>query len=570
MLRTLYIRDYALIEELEVEFESGLNILTGETGAGKSIIVGALKLILGERATTDLVRSGTRKAVIEGIFEEAESGPLITCLETHDIEPGPCVIMRRELTPTYSRAFINDTATTLPVMREVASQLIDLHGQHEHQSLLRADKHLDLLDSFGGLGALVANYAGHYRHVASLAEERDELAGQEMRLREQHERLAFEIGEIDVVDPQSDEQERLENERRILENAERLYEATASLYEMLYAREGAVNDQLVVARNELRDIARVDNTFESALEEIRSAQIIVSEIATLLQDYNARIEFSPDRLETIRDRWSDLEGLKRKYGGSLEAVLEHRKRIGRLYELAENYEESLRVLEARLREAMEDLSGAAMRLSAKRHEVAEHIEQAIGAELYKLGMPKSRLHVTFSRREDRDGWIRLPVEGRKAQGVTAYMNGMDRVSFHIATNVGEDPKPLARVASGGEISRIMLALKTILAKNDRLPILVFDEIDSGISGAIARKVGESMRQLAQYHQIIAITHLPQIAALADTHYAVEKHVAAGRATTAIRRLEETERAEHIAALITGPDITEASLKSARELMVTAK
>ncbi len=568
MLRTLYIRDYALISELDVEFEDGLNVLTGETGAGKSIIVGALNLILGDRASTELVRSGSRKAVVEGIFEDTQSPQLESILRANDIEVEEGVILRREVTRSHSRAFVNDSPTTLTVMRKIAAHLIDLHGQHEHQSLLREKNHLQLLDSYGRLGGLVVEYEGLFAEVARLTEERSNLAGQERRLQEQRERLAFEIKEIDEVAPEPREEEALDTQLRILENAEWLYETTARLYELLYASDGAIGDQLVVARNELQAIARVDPCFDAALEEVRSAQITVADVATQLQDYNARIEFDPDRLEIIRERQSQFERLKHRYGGTIEAVIQHRDEIGRLHDLALNFESSLSELDSRIEAAQRALSQAALRLSTKRHEVAERLEGAIGAELAKLGMPVNRIHVDFRRREDMQGWISLAVAGRAAKRYTAFASGMDRVAFYISTNVGEEPKPLARVASGGEISRIMLAMKAILAKTDRLPILVFDEIDRGISGRIARKVAESMRQLAQYHQIIAITHLPQIAALGSAHFSVQKTVEDGRAKTHIRRLEEVERAEHVAELIVGTGITQATLESARELMAS--
>ncbi|HMB90869.1 MAG TPA: DNA repair protein RecN [Rhodothermales bacterium] len=570
MLRTLYIRDYALIEELEVEFDSGLNIMTGETGAGKSIIIGALKMILGERASTEVVRTGARKAVIEGIFDEADTPKLRALLTDNQIEPQPQMILRREITSSHSRAFINDTPATLTVIRDVAAHLIDLHGQHEHQSLLRTEMHLDLLDSFGSLGGLLSAYQEHYDTVVALVKRRGELVARERQLRQQKELYAFQIDEIDRVEPQADEEEALDDERRVLENAERLYEATAQLYEMMYEADGAVNDQLVLIRNELHDLVRIDKAFETALDEIKSAQIIVSEVATFMQDYNARIEFNPERLEAIRLRLGELDTLKRKYGGTLEAVLVHRADIGEQFDLAADFEGAIKRIDGEIDEAQQKLSEAALRLSTKRHEVADRIEQAIIAELAKLGMPKSRFEVRFTRQDDDKGWIRLPIAGREAERVTAFANGMDHVEFYISTNVGEETKPLARVVSGGEVSRIMLALKTILAKSDRLPILVFDEIDSGISGNMARKVGESMHDLANYHQIIAITHLPQIAALGDVHFVVEKVVEKGRTKTRIQRLEGADRTQQVATLISGTAITEAALESARELMGAGK
>lgn len=563
MLRSLYIRDYALIEELEVEFGSGLNIITGETGAGKSILIGALKMILGERASTEVVRTGAKKAVIEGIFDEADTPRMRALLEENGIESHPQIILRREISSTQSRAFINDTPATAAVMREVASNLIDLHGQHEHQSLLRVETHLELLDNFGSLGGLREGYARHYEAVAELLREQQRLVSRERELRQQKELYAFQIQEIDRVAPEAGEEEALEAERRVLENAEYLYASTAELYGTLYEGDDAVHDRLVLVRNALQDLARIDRDFEDTLAEIKSAQIIVSEAAKFLQDYNARIEFNPERLEEIRTRLGELERLKRKYGGSLEAVLAHRREIGETYDIAVDFEGAIERLGRQIDEAQAKLTEAAQRLSAKRQDVARRIEQAIATELARLGMPHSRFEVRFSRQEDADGWIRT---GDGAGRFAAYPTGMDQVEFFISTNLGEEPRPLVRTASGGEISRIMLALKTILAKSERLPILVFDEIDTGISGSMARKVGESMHDLADYHQIIAITHLPQIAALGDIHFLVEKYVDAGRTKTRIRRLSEEDRAAHVASLISGTEVTEAALESARELM----
>ena len=568
MLRTLYIRDYAIIDELEVEFDSGLNILTGETGAGKSIIVGALKMILGERASTDTIRSGAKKAVVEGHFDGSDTAPLVQLLEENDIDMHSRLIMRREIMTSHSRAFINDTPATLPLMRQVAACLIDLHGQHEHQSLLRTDTHLDLLDNYGGLGGMRADYTTQFENVCALIKEHDEFLAKQGQLDAIRERLLSEIEEIDVVAPREHEEDQLRDEERRLEHAERLFSETASLYDLLYAREAATADQLVVARNALQDIARIDPSLEELCEEIQSAHIAVAEVASMLQDYNARIEFNPDRLETIRRRLGALDRLKRRYGGTMAAVLAHREEIGREYEHAANYDASLKKLDSVLANSQEALSAAALRLSNKRHEVTEHIEAAIAGELAQLGMPNCKFSISCTRRTDSEGWIRLATAGRDAEQYAALRHGMEEVEFLVATNVGEPPKPLARIASGGEISRIMLGLKTILAKSDRLPILVFDEIDSGISGGIARKVGESMADLARYHQIIAITHLPQIAAAANAHFAVEKHIEKGRTSTQIRRLKDDEPLEHVAMLITGTEVTEAMRESARELMET--
>ena len=572
MLQSLYVRDYALIEELEMEFGSGLNIITGATGAGKSILIGAMSMILGERANTDVVRGDASKAVVEGIFDDADTERIRAVLEENAIEtdPLPRVILRRKITERGSRGFVNDTPATLDVMRAVAAELIDLHGQHEHQSLLRTETHLRLLDSFGGLGGLVEHYQKKRAAVAELVEEREELADRERELQQQKELYEFQIEEIDEVDPEPGEEEELKAERRVLENAEQLYASTQGLYEMLFEDENAVHDQIVVARNDLQDLARIDDAFEEHVDEIESAQIIVNELANFLQDYNAHIEFDPQRLEEIRERITEIEKLKRKYGGTLEAVLEHREQIGEQYELAQDFEGNLERLDAEIEEAQVELTDAALRLSSKRKAVAKRIEDAILDELATLGMPDSQFEVRFERQEDADGWIRPDGDREENRRYRAFETGVDQVEFYISTNVGVPPMPLTEVASGGEISRIMLALKTILAKSERLPILVFDEIDVGISGDMARRVGESMHDLARYHQIITITHLPQIAALGDCHYKVAKVVEEGTTKTTIRRLDEEEQATQVASLISGEQITDAALKNARELMAAGE
>lgn len=567
MLRSLYIRDYALIEELEVDFDSGLNIITGETGAGKSILLGAMKLLLGDRASMEALRTGAKKAIVEGVFDNADEGRVPVLLAEHEIEPSEngMLVVRREISARGSRAFLNDTPATLDVLREVASNTIDLHGQHEHQSLLRTETHVELLDNFGGLGGLVETYRTAYRAAARLAAERADLVRREQELRKQKELYGFQIEEIDAASLLPGEADALEAERRVLENAEHLYEATAELYGQISEADDALYDQIVLVRNQLQDLARIDSAFDATLQDIRGAEIGLKEATQFLQDYNARIEFNPERLDEIRERAGEIDYLERKYGGTVEAVLDYRAEIGRTYDLAKDFEGAIERLDDQIEEAQEALSSAAYRLSLKRHEVAERIEAAVGVELATLGMPHSRFEVRFTFQDDDAGWVRLP-EGTRQRRVTAFAAGADLVEFHLSANLGEDPKPLVKVASGGEVSRIMLALKAILAKSERLPILVFDEIDTGISGPIARRAGESMHRLAQFHQIIAITHLPQIASLGDVHFLVEKETVDGRTRTHIRRLDETERAEAVAELLAGDAVSPAALQSARELI----
>jgi DNA repair protein RecN (Recombination protein N) len=566
LLRTLHIRDFALIEALDVEFGPGLNCITGETGAGKSILVGALKLILGDRASTDVVRPGARKAVIEGTFAldaDGATGRVVTAiLEQNDIDILQELILRREVSGSQSRAFINDTPVTVTLLKDVASELVDLHGQHEHQSLLRTERHIPLVDAFGDLGDEVAAYRELLSEARDLADRRARLQSEKHALGREKDLLAFQIAEIDSVAPVEGEEDALEAERRVLENAERLFETTNQLSELMYDSDSAINDLLVRARNQLSELTRIDPAFNEIRQEIASAQISVAEAAAFLQDYNARIEFNPDRLEAIRERSIDLDRLKRKYGGTLEAVLLHRQEIGERFAMASDVDGALKKLDDAFHAVTDRLSAQAWRLSGLRREAADGIESLIVEELARLGMPESRFRVEFVQDVDPDGWIRSD----KGTTFTAGARGVDRGGFLISTNPGMDIMPLARVASGGEISRIMLAMKSILARTDQLPILIFDEIDTGISGATAQKVADCMASLGESVQILAITHLPQVAAAGRFQFRVAKQVEDDVTRTLMTALDEGERIHEIAALLSGSTVTDAARASARELL----
>ena len=575
MLKTLLIKNYALIEEIEVEFESGLNIITGETGAGKSILIDALSLVLGGRANSDVIRRGADKAVVEALFGMSGNKRVKDLIQGQDLEVGHELILRREISAKgHNRCFVNDTPVTLSLMQAVGDLLVDLHGQHDHQSLLRVETHIDLLDDFGGLSGLREEYAASYDRLTQSFTELEELQARERQLRERKDLYEFQIQEIDAMMPQRGEEEALETELRILENSEKLFEATSHLHQVLYEGEQAVYDQLVLARNQLEDLSRIDKTFDDVKNECASAVAIVSEVAKFIQSYNSKIEFNPERLEQIRDRLGKLSLLKKKYGGSVDAIIEHREKIGREFALAENFEGEIKKLKERIEGERRTCSAAAQRLSAKRREHVGRIDNSVVAELAKLGISNARFDVKVENRlmgktngspQPLRAYVKL---GREFYEATP--KGIDVVEFHISTNLGEDLKPLVKVASGGEISRIMLALKTILAKSERLPLLIFDEIDVGVSGRIALAVGKSLKSLSQFHQVIAITHLPQIAGLADTHFVVEKLEREKRTRTRLRKLELEERVEEVAKLMSGTQITDAGIKGARELMGLAR
>ncbi len=565
MLQSLLIKNYALIEELAVGFESGLNIITGETGAGKSIIIDALSLVLGERADSSAVRKGAEKAVVEATFDVRHNATIKPILVQNEIEPGDELILRREVSiKGQSRCFINDSPVNTTVLKTFGDMLVDLHGQHEHQSLLRTETHIDLLDNFGSLEGLVGEFSEAYRACSGTLHEIRDLRSKERELMERRALYEFQINEIDALSPRAGEEEELENDLNILENAEKLHAATERLYGILYESDSSVHDRLVLARNELETLAAIDTAFHAQTNEASSAAAIVEELAKFIQQYNSRIEFNPERLEQIRNRLGHLTLLKKKYGGSLDALIDHRAKIGREFELANNFQIEIASLQKKFDKTRSVASEVAQRLSVKRHDVSRKVNKSIVESLAELGIQHAvfETRITTQPSPNRDeAFVKLGKEW-----LECTPKGFDRVEFYVSTNVGEDPKPLIKVASGGEISRIMLALKMILAKSDRLPLLIFDEIDVGVSGRVAQAVGNSMKKLSRFHQVIAITHLPQIAGVADTHFVVEKIEANKRSTTRMRKLSVEERVVEVAKLMSGREVTESGRKSAKELM----
>jgi DNA repair protein RecN (Recombination protein N) len=568
MLKTLYIKNFALIDELTIEFGSGLNIITGETGAGKSILIGALGVVLGERANQELIRAGADKAIIEAVIDATNNERVKSLLTEHQHEFRDEMILRRELSiKGQSRCFINDSPATLALLKAAGELSIDLHGQHEHQSLLRVDTHLRFLDEYGGLGGLLEEYHTQLEALRQSKKKLESLQQQEKTLLEKKALLEFQIREIDAIAPEENEEEALITEQNVLENSEKLFSETSHIHEILYGADDSVHNRLVQVRNLLQDLARIDKSFSEPAADAHSAQVLVDEITKFVQSYNSRLEFNAERLEEVRERLVALQMLKRKYGegNSLQKVLSYRKKIGEELSVATNFHEEISKIEKSVKQARGALSEIAIRLSQKRREVSKRLSRTVVEELAKLGIPNAKFEVAFKHEEHPAGDIFY--EGKH---YTALSNGLDHIEFKLSTNLGEEPKPLVKVASGGEISRVMLALKSVLAKSDRLPILVFDEIDTGISGKIAQTVGLSMKELSRYHQIIAITHLPQIAALADVHFRVRKESDNGRTVSRVEQLSHEEHQYEVARLLSGASVTEATLKSAQELIAAGR
>lgn len=566
MLFSLYIRNFALIQELSVEFKPGLTIITGETGAGKSILIGALNLVLGERASSDLVRSGTNKAVIEAVLKSVATEKLDTLLEAADIDPAPELILRREISSAgQSRCFINDTPCTVTLLKQAGELLIDLHGQHEHQLLLHADTHETILDDYAQTLPEVTAYRTARSLLQDLQRQLDRLKKDAAEIRDKKEILDYQLSELNALDLKAGEEESTETEITLLENAETLFTLSTGLSELLYDGEQSVYSSISTVLHTLEKLAGIDKRFDIHVEEIRTAKSIVDELSRFSRSYSSGIDFNPARLEKLRERQLQLQRIERKYVRSLAELIELRNDLDARIALEDNLEEESARIGEEIAKQKAELSLHAERLSRKRQEAAHRLESVIRENLARLGIPNAAFIVSVTHEENHDGDI--TIGGKTFDALT---NGYDRIEFLISTNPGEKPRPLVKVASGGEISRIMLAMKSALAESAKLPILVFDEIDTGISGRIAEAVGKSLKTLSRLHQIIAITHLPQIAAMADLHLSVQKSVQDDRTVTDVTVLDRDSRLQAIAALISGNRISASSLTLAAELVAGAE
>ncbi|MBE0570770.1 MAG: DNA repair protein RecN [Ignavibacteriaceae bacterium] len=563
MLKSFEVKDYALIEHISVEFGSGLNIITGETGAGKSILIDAMSLLLGERASTEVVRKGAQKSFVEGIFNVKGNKKVKSILEENDVDFTDELIIRREISLKGSnRCFINDTPVNLNLVKEIGNLLVDLHGQHEHQSLLRTETHIDYLDEFGDYQILLQQYKKVYSELLSKENELKELREKESSIKDKRDFYSFQIKEIDTISPQEDEEESLVEALKILENSEKLAELTSEVYLLIYESDNSIQTSLSKVRTLLQKLSDIDKSFSDALSESESSLVQLQDISNFIRTYNSKINLDQNEVEGKRERLGAINLLKKKYGGSVKSIFDYRKKIGEEFELAENYSGKINELSENIFGLRKSAGSLAKSLSKQRGQAAKLVKRGIEQTLKELGIqePQFKTEIFNAQSESETGVF---LDGKYFRATT---KGIDEIEFFISTNPGEDLKPLAKVASGGEVSRIMLSLKSTLANNDKLPLLIFDEIDVGVSGRIAQKVGKALKSLSAYHQVISITHLPQIASLAEHHFSIEKVTQNERVISSIKKLPESERITEIARLLSGEKITEASLKSARELI----
>ena len=560
MLRFLRIRDFALLRELEIEFGPGLSLLTGETGSGKSILVDALGMVLGERASQEMVRSGCEQAVLEAAFVPSPCAALTRILEDAGIEScGDQLLIRREISATgRNRVFINNSLATLSLLKSVGEQLADIHGQQDHHSLLNLNSHLEFLDRFGGNRGQVDELRAIHRRLHENAVCLDSIVMDEQERLKRVDILQYQLDEIRRANPQPGESEELQSEKSLLTHREEIFSRANEVYSLLYESENSVLSQANRAARALEEVGRLDSNWTPFRESVSEAIYKLEDLAYFARDYSARIDFSPGRLDQIEQRLSELDRLARKYGHSVAEILQYADKCERELQELESNSERLLQLEEQLKLDLAQYLAKAEKLSEKRRRDARVLERQIRKELQALSMDRTDFQARFNPRENHGGTSRIPGFCRP--------DGMDRVEFMISPNRGEELRPLARIASGGELSRIVLALKTIGGGEDSDRTLVFDEVDAGIGGRVAEAVGRRLRDISTTNQVLCVTHLPQIAAFATSHYRVSKVTAGPRTETFLQHLSDSERVEEMARMVGGETITETARKHAREML----
>ena len=561
MLAELRIRNFAIIEEAALEFCPGLNILSGETGAGKTIILSALGLLLGGRASPDVIRTDAKEAVVEALFE-LEGEFALEGLASRPPDRGELVIRRIIAEGGRSRVIIDSELATVQTLSRVGPALVQVYGQHEAQSLLRPESHETLLDRFARVEDLLAQYREFHQLAQSRKTHLEDLTRRERERADLLDLARFRVTELEKAELIAGEDGNLHKERLVLANAAKLSAAAHESEEMLYGAEGAALDIIAKAEARLVEAAEIDPALAQTLETLRTSRANLEETAHSLRTYTDRIEADPARLEEIDARLQELLRLKRKYGGSLdEAIATLEKSRAEIAEL-ENVAVSKHQAEVQLDRALDDLLAAAKKLSAERKRGAIELERKMEAELKTLGMRAPVFEANFARVASGEGAM-------ARDGIAMGPTGIDVVEFYLSPNLGQPPMPLARIASGGELSRVMLALKRLEAQRRGVATMIFDEVDAGIGGEIAQVVGRKLKELAKYHQILCVTHLPQIAAFADRHFHVEKEERRGATRSIVRQLEQAERADEIARMLGGAEISDKFRRAARELLTRA-
>ncbi|HEX8368606.1 MAG TPA: DNA repair protein RecN [Pyrinomonadaceae bacterium] len=562
MLSLLKIKNIALIDELQLEFAGGLNLLTGETGSGKSIIVDSLGALTGERVSSDLIKEGAQNAQIEGLFQIAASGELNKIFDESGIEFDDVgeveLIVRRELSATgKNRIFVNNQLVTQSFLKKIGAFLVDIHGQGEQATLFNPATHLEMLDEYANLENLRRSVAGKYSELAAIQRELRNLREDEAQKLQLLDILRFQVEEIGKANLKAGEDDALEEEKRRLNNVEKLSTLSDESYSLLYENEEATVTTLEKAIRRVTELAEYESSFAAYMEGLQTAQAVLEDLAMSVRDFRNRLEFSPERLEEIENRLAEISRLKRKYGGSVESVLAHlaesEARLSNI-ETAELREAELR---KKLKNSRAEYLQIAVELHEKRTKAARKFEKDVEANLKAVALEKARFEVRINAPND---WQAEETD----KSFTA--KGFDQIEFYFSANVGESVKPIAKVASGGEASRLMLILKTTAKLSEHEKAMVFDEIDVGIGGRVAEAVGLKLKELAKTQQVLCVTHQPQVASLADHHFLVEKQAAKNRTEIRVKELSKTEKVEEIARMLTGREITETARRHAKEML----
>jgi DNA repair protein RecN (Recombination protein N) len=566
MLLSLTIDNVVLIEHQVLELGPGFNVLTGETGAGKSMVVDALALVLGGRARPEIVRGGVREAEVAALFEIEAGSRVAAKLEAAGVPcDGELVVRRVVQAEGRSRAFLNGKLSTAAQLAELGPDLCDIASQHESVSLTDPGTHLEYLDAYGRLEALRDSLGEKVAELSTIVREIDRVREAERDRAEREDFLAFQLREVEELDPSVGEEAELEGERARLRHAEKLSNATQSAADRLYEGEDAVCDQLARVSTDLDAAAAIDPSLAPLARSVEGARSELADAARALGRYASGIESNPGRLAEVDDRWFRLQKLLRKHGPTTTELVAYRDDLKRQVEGLAGADKLRAELETKREACLVAVATEARTLSRKRRDAAAKLADAIGKELAGLGMGRARVVVDVSPVPAPQAGELPPVDGARLT-----TSGIDRVEFLIAPNKGEDPRPLRRIASGGELSRALLALKRVLAEKGPAGLYVFDEVDAGVSGAIAEVIGRAIADVARHRQVLCITHLPQIAALADVQYVVDKSEAKGRTTSSVRKLSDGERVDEIARMIGGVRVGDAARRAAAELLSVKK
>lgn len=568
MLEKLYIKNYLIIKEAELNFKKGLNIITGETGAGKTIILDALGLLLGDRGNYSIIKNEDEKMIVEGVFNFNKYKKAVLFLDGNGLSgenSNGYVIIRRELSKKgISRVFVNDTPVNISLLKEFGDIIIDIHSQNEHQSLLRKETHLEFLDNFMGQNSLLEEYTLRFDEYKKLKAEHDTLKSKKDSLRERKAYIEFQLKEINSINPLPDEDEELEQSLKKLENAELINESISNAQAILYERDENVSAGLSASIKEIRKITQFDKTLEKILESLEDLYTQIKSITEELRVIGRNMNFDRETTEQVRQRLSTLTFLKKKYGLSINELIKKAADLSAELNLSENFDFEAEKLEKEKKEKLKDLFLLSEKLTEKRKLSAAQLEKNVNKYLHETGLENALFNVRIEDYEEGENTEFAFKNGTKHIKLTG--NGKDNAEFFVRINKGEEFTPLRKTASGGEISRIMLSLKASISGKESIPVLVFDEIDSGISGKTADKVGKLLSKLAANHQIIAITHLPQIAASGENNLRVSKKETETHTVAEIKSLDEKEKINEVAKLISGKEITKTTIKAAEELI----